>query len=232
MVKLVGDDFKLIIIIVKKNLGRRVIKACKRAGAEGGTVLPGRGTSNKKGSSFLGITFEPEKDIILCLVPNNLIHRVISKVRAAARLDKPGTGVAFVINSKSICGIAHLLHSDSISNKTQQPTMENPDGIQFQLIVTIVNRGQCGVVVDSSRDAGAEGGTIITGRGSGVHEKAKLFTFAIEPEKEIVLTLVPADRTEKVLDAIVQATELNEPGNGIAFVLDVEDVTGINHLIS
>lgn len=109
--------------------------------------------------------------------------------------------------------------------------MGNPADLQFQLIITIVNRGQCGAVVDSSREAGAEGGTIITGRGSGVHEKAKLFSFTIEPEKDIVLTLVPADRTEKVLEAIVQATELNEPGNGIAFVLDVDDVTGINHLI-
>lgn len=109
--------------------------------------------------------------------------------------------------------------------------MKKPENIDFQLIVTIVNRGQCGAVVDSSREAGAEGGTIISGRGSGVHEKAKLFSFTIEPEKDIVLTLVPSDRTEKVLDAIVKASELNEPGKGIAFVLDVEKVTGINHLI-
>lgn len=109
--------------------------------------------------------------------------------------------------------------------------MPKPDDIIFQLIVTIVNRGKCGPVVEASRKAGAEGGTIISGRGSGIHEKAKLFSFTIEPEKDIILTLVPSDRTEKVLDAIVKASELNEPGHGIAFVIDVEEVTGINHLI-
>ncbi|TVR26308.1 MAG: P-II family nitrogen regulator [Balneolaceae bacterium] len=109
--------------------------------------------------------------------------------------------------------------------------MPKPDDIIFQLIVTIVNRGKCGPVVEASREAGAEGGTIISGRGSGIHEKAKLFSFTIEPEKDIILTLVPSDRTEKVLDAIVKASELNEPGHGIAFVIDVEEVTGINHLI-
>ncbi|MCC5907549.1 MAG: P-II family nitrogen regulator [Balneolaceae bacterium] len=103
--------------------------------------------------------------------------------------------------------------------------------MEFQLIVTIVNKGHCGSVIDSSLKAGAEGGTIITGRGSGIHEKAKLFSFTIEPEKDIILTLVPADRTEKVLEAIVKASKLNEPGNGIAFVVDVEKTTGINHLI-
>lgn len=109
--------------------------------------------------------------------------------------------------------------------------MGKPEDMEFQLIVTIVNRGLCGTVIDSSKEAGAEGGTIITGRGSGIHEKAKLFSFTIEPEKDIVLTLVPANRTQKVLDAIVTASGLNEPGNGIAFVIDVEQTTGINHLI-
>lgn len=109
--------------------------------------------------------------------------------------------------------------------------MSKKEELEFQLIVSIVNKGHCGTVIDSSLEAGAEGGTIITGRGSGIHEKAKIFSFAIEPEKDIILTLVPSDRTEKVLDAIVKATKLNEPGNGIAFILDVEKTTGINHLI-
>lgn len=100
----------------------------------------------------------------------------------------------------------------------------------FQLIITIVDKGQCGSVIDSSKAAGAEGATIITGRGSGIHDKAKLFSFNVEPEKDIVLTLVPSNITNKVLEAIINATDLNEPGKGIAFVLDVEKVTGISHL--
>lgn len=101
--------------------------------------------------------------------------------------------------------------------------------IKFDLIITIVNKGFCGNVLDASLEAGAEGGTFIHGRGSGVHEKAKLFSFTIEPEKDILLTLVPESLTEQVLAAIVKAGDLNEPGNGIAFVLDVEKTTGINH---
>lgn len=109
--------------------------------------------------------------------------------------------------------------------------MPEPDKIHFQLIITIVGRGKCGNVLEASKNAGAEGGTIIKGRGSGVHEKAKLFSLFIEPEKDIVLTLVPEDRAESVLEAIIEGSNLNEPGNGIAFMMDVEKVTGINHLI-
>lgn len=120
MVKLVGDEFKLIVIIVKKNLARRVIKACKKAGAEGGTTLPGRGTGSRERGSIFGVAIEPEKDIILCLAPDEIVQKVISKVRAAARLDKPGTGIAFVVNSKKICGIAHLLNDENNQFKSEK----------------------------------------------------------------------------------------------------------------
>lgn len=47
--------------------------------------------------------------------------------------------------------------------------MGKKQDMEFQLIVTIVNKGHCGTVLDASLEAGAEGGTIITGRGSGIH---------------------------------------------------------------
>lgn len=115
MIDIVGDDFKLLIIIVKKDLSRKVVEACKEGGAEGGTILQGRGTgTNEKGTIF-GVAVEPEKDIVLCLAPDQILDDVIDKVKTAAELDKPGTGIAFVINSRNICGIAHMLddHNNS-----------------------------------------------------------------------------------------------------------------------
>ena len=97
------------------------------------------------------------------------------------------------------------------------------------LIITIVNRGLADDVVDASKTAGATGGTIIHGRGTGIHETAKLFGIPIEPEKDIVLTLVEHSMTESVLNAVNEALELYKPGKGIAFVLDVEKTIGINH---
>jgi len=102
--------------------------------------------------------------------------------------------------------------------------------IKFDLIVSIVNRGNASDVVQASKEAGAEGGTILNGRGTGVHENAKLFGIPIEPEKDIVLTLIDRNRTEAVLEAITQGAGLNQAGKGIAFVLDVEKTVGICHL--
>jgi nitrogen regulatory protein PII len=53
----------------------------------------------------------------------------------------------------------------------------------------------------------------------------------IEPEKEIILTAVPPEITEKVLSAVIEAGKLNRPGTGIAFVIELKKVVGICHLM-
>lgn len=102
--------------------------------------------------------------------------------------------------------------------------------IPFDLIVTIVNKGGSDVIIQASKSAGAEGGTIIPGRGTGIREKKMLWGIPIEPEKDIVLTIVPQEKTQAILKAIVEQANLNTPGAGITFVLELKKVAGICHM--
>lgn len=95
------------------------------------------------------------------------------------------------------------------------------------LIVSIVRKGWGSTVLDASVKAGARGGTVLLGRGAGVHEREKIFGMAIEPEKEILLTLVHVNQVDAILEAIVEAGELNDTGRGIAFVLPVDKIVGV-----
>ena len=99
--------------------------------------------------------------------------------------------------------------------------------MNISLIVTIVRKGWGSTVLEASVASGARGGTVLGGRGAGIHEQEKIFGISIEPEKEIVLTLVPASRADAVLAAIERAADLNEVGHGIAFVLPVDKVAGV-----
>lgn len=101
----------------------------------------------------------------------------------------------------------------------------------FDLIVTIVSKGRASLVTEAARKAGAEGGTVLFGRGTGIHETQRIFNIPIEPEKEIVLTLVPQTITDRVTEAIDKATNLSKPNHGIAFVIEAKRVLGIVHLI-
>jgi nitrogen regulatory protein PII len=97
------------------------------------------------------------------------------------------------------------------------------------LIVTIVRHGWGDTVLEASIRAGAEGGTVMCGRGLGVHEQQKILGIAIEPEKEVALSVVRAEQVDTVLEGIRKAGKLDEPGTGLAFVVPVEKVVGIVH---
>ncbi|MEZ5801878.1 MAG: P-II family nitrogen regulator [Rhizobiaceae bacterium] len=99
------------------------------------------------------------------------------------------------------------------------------------LIVSIVRKGWGDTVLQASMKAGAHGGTILLGRGVGRNEQMRVFGIQIEPEKEIVLTVVPAGMKNTMLREIERAAELNAPGHGLAFVLPLEKVIGVVHLV-
>jgi nitrogen regulatory protein P-II 1 len=100
----------------------------------------------------------------------------------------------------------------------------------LSLIVTIVRKGWGEKVLEASVRAGANGGTILSGRGSGIHERQKILGIPIEPEKEVVLTVTFSDKQDDILNAIINDTDLRKPGTGIAFVVPVEKVLGAAHL--
>ncbi len=103
--------------------------------------------------------------------------------------------------------------------------------LKHDLIVTIVKKGYCERIVKATRKAGAEGATIIPARGTGIHETKKLLGIPIEPEKEVILTIVKEEKSESVLDAIIDAGDLEKPATGIAFVIELKKVCGVVHLV-
>lgn len=233
---LAKQNQKLIITIVKKEKAKKVVQASRKAGAQGGTTFLGNGFRADEKMRFMGIPVEREREIILTLVTNDIYQQVLDTIISTAKLNQQKQGIAFVVNTKNVVGICHMLGIDidteyDLHEEEASVTM-NEERILYDLIITIVNKGDSEKVVDASKQAGAEGGTIINGRGTGIHEQAKLFNILIEPEKEVILTLINRDKTTDVLEAINKGAELHTPGKGIAFVLEVERTVGINHLLN
>lgn len=104
------NKYSLIITIVKKGLGQDVIDVSKKSGAEGGTVILGKGIAEQNiYEDVLRVDFDPEKEIILTLVQQKYVDDVINSISDKANLNRPGNGIAFVIDVKNHLGITHLL---------------------------------------------------------------------------------------------------------------------------
>lgn len=100
--------------------------------------------------------------------------------------------------------------------------------IKYELVLCIVNTGFSDVVMDAARDVGARGGTIIHARGTANKVAEQVFNITIQPDKEIVMILVPADIKDDVLHAIYKMAGLKSEGQGIAFSLAVDDAVGLS----
>ncbi|WP_207302951.1 P-II family nitrogen regulator [Bacilliculturomica massiliensis] len=117
--------------------------------------------------------------------------------------------------------------ADKISPSAVTQTTE-PGGMRtFDLIITIVNRGFSDLAIEASKTAGAKGGTVLHARGTGVHEVERFFSISIQPEKEVILSLVRHKATKEVMHAIIEAAGLQTEGKGLCFSLPVDEVTGI-----
>ena len=98
---------------------------------------------------------------------------------------------------------------------------------RYELIVCIVNAGFSQNVMEAARAAGAKGGTILRARGSANPEAEEFFSINVQPDKEVLLILVPKAIKDDVLKAIYKNCGLADEAKGIAFSLPVNRTTTI-----
>ena len=96
-----------------------------------------------------------------------------------------------------------------------------------ELIICIVNNGFSDTVMEAAKEAGARGGTVLNARGTANKEAEAFFHIAIQPEKEVVMILVPLNVKDAVLHALYEKAGLDTMGQGIAFALPVDNVVGL-----
>lgn len=99
---------------------------------------------------------------------------------------------------------------------------------KHEVVFCIVNSGYAEAVMDSAREAGVTGGTVLHASGTANPQAEKFFGVSIEPNKDMVLILVDASIKEKVLHNLYRDVGLNTPCQGIAFTLPVTDVVGLS----
>lgn len=97
----------------------------------------------------------------------------------------------------------------------------------FELVVCIVNTGFSQIVMEAARKAGAKGGTILRARGTANPEAEEFFNINIQPDKEMLILLVPGSIKDAVLHAVYQVCGTGTEAAGIAFSLPVSRTTTI-----
>ena len=103
--------------------------------------------------------------------------------------------------------------------------------MKFKAIVAMVKTDITDQIVDAAKEAGGTGATIVPARGTGIHEAKTFFGLTLDVQTDVVIFLIEEHIVNRILDALWEAGEFEKPGTGIAFVLPVDQVIGLQSQI-
>ncbi len=217
---IMSTSYDLICAVVNYGQGSKLMKTARRHGVSGGTIILGKGT--RKGALFdLFALGDVRKEVLLMVCETTIIDEVLRHMDEKCHFNKPHHGIAFIMPVSQFMGCGHYAYEP---NKGQRGVHQ----MEYDAIITIVDRGKGEEVVEVSARHGAQGATIINARGAGTHEIGKVFNIEVEPEKDYVLILTARAITEQVATGIRDGMSLDTPGNGILFIQPVSRTYGIH----
>ena len=150
---------KWLITIVDRGRGEIAAELLNQIHKSFHMISLGNGTASSEIMDYLGLD-EPEKDIVMSLIPQPLEKRLLQVLGEQMALSSPGKGIAFTISLDSISSA--VCHHADPSHHMQTTTLKEADfamseNKQFALIAAVIPHGESDLVVDATRAAGAWG---------------------------------------------------------------------------
>lgn len=96
-------EHSLLMVIMNHGYADDVMDTALEAGATGGTVLRGSGAGFEHAEKFLGITIQPDKDVLMIVAADTTCDAIIEKVLTNHGAGKPAHAISF---SMPICHMA------------------------------------------------------------------------------------------------------------------------------
>ena len=203
-----------IYIIVDRGKANRLLHRAQELGAQRGTVFLGEGTLPSRWQDLLGIN-QTQKEVLLLAVPREQTDAIYGMLREEFHLHKRYKGIAFSVPYRQY-------RPDEAREGEAERALHSP----HVCLMAVLERGLGSECMKVAREAGARGGTIIHAHGAGVPQEF-YFPLNIEPQKDIVMIVVPRENAPQIRRAIYTQMQLERKGAGIVFGLPVTRALGL-----
>lgn len=191
-------------------------------------VFHGRGTAIKSMLDLLGIESQ-ERRAFIAIADGEKSKRYIEEQKKKLHLGVPGHGITVAVPVKSVGGgqaVSYLNGSNSGAKYTR------PEKFDYELVVAIANAGTTDMVMNAARAAGARGGTVIHGKGTGSGDAQKFHRISIADEKEVVLIVAAAEIKSAVMYSILEKAGPGSAAGTLVFSLPVSEAAGFGFIQS
>ena len=96
--------------------------------------------------------------------------------------------------------------------------------------MAIANEGYTDAVMNAARAAGARGGTVIHGKGTGAENAQKFYNISIADEKEIVMIVASAEIKSEIMRSILEKAGPGSDAGALVFSLPVSEAAGFGFI--
>ncbi|RJP81874.1 MAG: hypothetical protein C4522_03855 [Desulfobacteraceae bacterium] len=213
-----------ITAYLHSNISKDVINALKEVGIHDLHLFPARSlvieTKNRLFSFLPGrdLTQDP-LDTLFFLVKPEMEDLLVRLIIEKGHLDVPGRGSILVedvnvLESHELCGENEI-----------QPVEASPLSVHLYSstgICCIMKRGQGDSVARIALDTGTCVPAIHFGTGTGVRDKMGLLRITIPAEKEIVHVFTAPHESDSILEMMIDAGRLGQPGSGFIYTFPIK----------
>ncbi|WP_018658801.1 P-II family nitrogen regulator [Allofustis seminis] len=217
-----NDIPELLLLLINDEKHQKAATICKRNGLTSATYFFAHSMADIKLWQMLGLD-DMHRECTLIIGPSHRTKSALHQVAEALHLDKKNNGLGLRISLKDVLGIRE---ENDIDSANLSILTEKGQHKMYNIVITIVDRGKADLVLDASKRAGGNGGTIIHGRGSAAKSK-KVFNMEIEPEKEIVAIIIENDKTDNIVATIAEELKIEKENTGVLFTFPLEEVRGV-----
>ena len=99
---------------------------------------------------------------------------------------------------------------------------------KHELIIIISNQGFVDEIMETAKQNGAKGGTVVHGRGTADEETVKFFGITVQPQKELILIVTSKNNKSALMKAVIDKHGLNTESKALCFSLPVSETAGFN----
>lgn len=183
--------------------------------------LFGRGTATKSMLDLLGLSAR-EYHIIMTIADRARTEKLIEEARRNLYIDAPGQGIIVATPIKSVGGGKTLANLNG-----GRPTEGAPEiNYNYEIVLVIANEGYTDTVMDAAREAGARGGTVLHGKGTGSTDAAKFFGVSIASEKEVIMIVAKSSEKAGIMKAVIDKAGTQTEAGAVVMSLPVSAIAG------
>lgn len=211
-------EIKLIMTFAERGKGSVLAKYYAEQGVTCSYQCMGRGTASSDLLDVLGLG-TAEKDILISYATADNAIRLLKKLDAEAQGEEFGKGLVF---DMPLTGLNNLMAAVLFQQQNLAGGAEMERKVDHSLILIAVNQGHTDAVMDTAREAGARGGTIIRARWAGPEEDGQFYGISVQPEKEIIAIVASGEQRKTIMEMVNKKHGLKTEAGAVISSVGIE----------